>query len=165
MHEERDTNRMKLPRMPVQPRLSPKYSLSSTNTIPLSSKPHIHYTIIHTPFTRVSNSTRTLSIHNTPPTTLLSNPLHHGMTLVQIQPALSRLCSRQRDHDLTVLSLLLIHPSHSNPPNQLLPLQFRNAGVENHTAAWIIPLCPNVIVQLFTVRIPRLLCRYTVHRD
>lgn len=120
---------------------------------------------IDTPITRVSNSTRTLSIHNTPPTTLLSNPLHHGMTLVQIQPALSRLCSRQRDHDLTVLSLLLIHLSHPNAPNQFLPLRFRNAGVENHTAAWIIPLCPNVVVQLFTVRIPRLICRYTVHHD
>lgn len=134
MHEERDTNRMKLPRMPIQPKLSPKYSLSSTNTIPLSSKPHIHYTIIQTPITRVSNSTPTLSIHNTPPTTLLSNPLHHGMTLVQIQPALSRLCSRQRDHDMTVLPLLLIHLSYPNPPNQILPLRFRNAGVENHAA-------------------------------
>ena len=134
MHEERGANRMKLPRMPIQPKLSPKYSLSSTNTIPLSSKPHIHYTIIQTPITRVSNSTPTLSIHNTPPTTLLSNPLHHGMTLVQIQPALSCLCSRQRDHDLTVLSLLLIHLSNPNAPNQFLPLRFRNAGVENHTA-------------------------------
>ena len=165
MYEEKDTNKMKLPRMPVQPRLSPKCSLSSTNMISISSTLHIHQRIIHTPIIRVSNSTPTQSIHNTPPTTILSNPLHHSMTLVQIQPALSRLCSRQRDHDLTVLPLLLIHPSHPNPPNQLLPLRFRNAGVENHTAVRIIPLCPNVVVQLFTVRVPRLLRRYTVHRD